>query len=77
MVIFNHEVVRMRFYIVFGATILLTICCGLAALTIIILKDGQLSDGEKNVLSTTTFLFSAGMGVVIGLLAGSRLDKES
>lgn len=67
----------MRFYIVFGTTVLLTVACGAAALTIILSSDGSLNEGEKDLLSTASFLFSAGMGVVVGLLAGSKLDKET
>lgn len=63
----------MRFYIVFAATLFLTVCCGAVATFVTINAGGTMSAGAESLLSTASFLFSAGMGAVIGLLAGAQL----
>jgi len=64
---------KMRFYIVFASVVTLTILSGFCALLIAMKIDVSQNLGAKSVMDTSTFLFSAGMGTIIGLLGGSKM----
>ncbi len=62
----------MRFYVVFGVVVFLTVLSGASAISIALQVDVSANPGAKSLMDTSSFLFAAGMGTILGLLSGAK-----
>jgi hypothetical protein len=62
-----------KFRIVFFTTVALTMVCGAAAASIVVLGHDPAPPMMTELYNTALKLFTAGVGAIIGLVGGSKL----